>query len=114
MPALSPRRADAAAAIMPRAWPESVTREWAIGDSTGEGVSVCIVDSGGRWAPARRALASAVGVERHGEERSVELDETGDVVGHAPRAPVSSVRSRPGASCTACGFSARARRAAAT
>ena len=27
-------------------WPERVTRDWAFGDSTGEGVRVCILDSG--------------------------------------------------------------------
>src|SRR5207244_6108573 len=27
-------------------WPERVTRDWAIGGSTGEGVRVCILDSG--------------------------------------------------------------------
>ena len=27
-------------------WPERVTREWALGGSTGAGVRVCILDSG--------------------------------------------------------------------
>lgn len=29
-----------------RPWPEGVTREWALGGSTGRGVRVCVVDSG--------------------------------------------------------------------
>ena len=83
MPAWSLPADAAAAAVMPRAWPESVTREWAIGDSAGEGVSVCIVDSGVDGGhPLVTPLASAFGVERHGEELTVEPDETGDVVGH--------------------------------
>ena len=31
---------------LPADWPERVTREWALGGSTGEGVRVCILDSG--------------------------------------------------------------------
>ena len=31
---------------LPDDWPERVTREWAFGGSTGEGVRVCILDSG--------------------------------------------------------------------
>ena len=27
-------------------WPERVTRDWALGDSTGAGIRVCILDSG--------------------------------------------------------------------
>jgi subtilisin family serine protease len=31
---------------VPAQWPERVTRDWALGDATGAGVRVCIVDSG--------------------------------------------------------------------
>ena len=31
---------------LPAHWPERVTRDWALGGSTGEGVRVCILDSG--------------------------------------------------------------------
>ena len=41
---------------LPSTWPERVTREWAWGESTGEGVRVCILDSGvdGRTSARRR------------------------------------------------------------
>ena len=31
---------------LPTDWPERVTKDWALGGSTGEGVRVCILDSG--------------------------------------------------------------------
>jgi subtilisin family serine protease len=104
LPAWSLPADAAAAAAIARVWPEPVTREWAIGDSTGEGVSVCVVDSGVDGAhPLVTPLTSAVAVERREDELVVEPDETGDVVGHgtacagivravAPGAELHSVR----------------------
>ena len=46
MPAWS-LTAEAAGSIgIPAEWPDRVTRDWAIGGATGEGVDVCILDSG--------------------------------------------------------------------
>ncbi len=86
-------------------WPEQVTREWALGASTGEGVRVCILDSGVDAShPLVGELESAV-VISIGEDEEVVADEDteGDVSGHgtacagivrrlAPGASISSVR----------------------
>jgi subtilisin len=65
-------------------WPAAVTREWAWGGSTGEGVRVCLLDSG---IEANHPLVGAV--ERSvsvsaGEdgELHVEDDSAGDLCGH--------------------------------
>jgi len=76
--------ADAVAGIgIPASWPERVTRDWALGGSTGEGVDVCILDSGvdGNH-PLVGGLASAVAVGIEEEEIRVVPDELGDVCGH--------------------------------
>jgi subtilisin len=86
-------------------WPERVTREWALGSSTGAGVRVCILDSGVEAThPAVGELESAVVISL-GENDEVIADEDtdGDVSGHgtacagivrrlAPEARISSVR----------------------
>lgn len=67
-------------------WQDRVTREWAIGGSTGAGVDVCILDSGVDGDhPLVGGLASAVAVEpseEEGGEPRVVPDELGDVCGH--------------------------------
>ncbi len=65
-------------------WPEQVTREWAWGGSTGEGVRVCILDSGvERGHPMVGELEGAVAVARgEGDEIVVTDDEEGDLCGH--------------------------------
>jgi subtilisin family serine protease len=67
-------------------WQERVTREWALGGSTGAGVDVCILDSGvDAEHPLVGGLASAVAVEPPEDEDgepAVVPDELGDVVGH--------------------------------
>ena len=64
-------------------WPGRVTREWALGDSTGAGVDVCILDSGvDQSHPLVGGLASAVAVEFDGDTPRVVPDEEGDVCGH--------------------------------
>ncbi len=66
------------------AWPEQVTRDWAWGGATGEGVRVCILDSGvERDHPAVGAIddSVAVAVDEDGEVTVVE-DGEGDLCGH--------------------------------
>ena len=86
-------------------WPEQVTREWAIGGADGEGVRVCILDSGVEpdhplVGPIAGAKVVSIGEEG---ETNVEDDTEGDVVGHgtacagiihmlAPKAELYSVR----------------------
>ena len=65
-------------------WPERVDREWAWGGSTGEGVRVCILDSGvERGHPLvgglERAVTIAVGED---DEAVVTDDDVGDLSGH--------------------------------
>jgi subtilisin family serine protease len=65
-------------------WPERVTRDWAWGDSTGEGMRVCILDSGVEAGhPQVGALegAVAVTVDENGET-SITEDNEGDLCGH--------------------------------
>jgi subtilisin len=90
---------------LPGDWPEHVTREWALGGSTGAGVRVCILDSGVDAShPSVGELESAV-VISIGEDEEIVADEDteGDVSGHgtacagivrqlAPESRISSVR----------------------
>jgi len=86
-------------------WPERVTREWAWGEAGGEGVSVCILDSGVEAAhPLVGEVAGAVVVSRGEDETTiVEEDHEGDLCGHgtacagivraiAPKCDLHSVR----------------------
>ena len=83
LPAWSLPAEAAAAATLPRAWPEPITREWAIGESRGKGISVCIVDSGVDGThPLVTPLASAMAVELRDDVAVVVPDEEGDVAGH--------------------------------
>ncbi|HET6820146.1 MAG TPA: S8 family serine peptidase [Candidatus Limnocylindria bacterium] len=63
---------------------DSITREWAWGGSTGEGVSVAIVDSGVEgdhpWVKGR--LVESVAVEMHGDEPEIVETEPVDLFGH--------------------------------
>ncbi|HEY2939119.1 MAG TPA: S8 family serine peptidase [Gaiellaceae bacterium] len=65
-------------------WPEQVTREWAWGGSTGEGVRVCILDSGVEPDhPLVGELEGAVAISKgEDEEIVVSEDEEGDLCGH--------------------------------
>ena len=76
--------AEAAGSIaIPAEWLERVTRDWAIGGATGQGVDVCILDSGVDGDhPLVAGLDSAVAVTLDGEETSIGPDELGDVCGH--------------------------------
>jgi len=76
--------AEAAGTIaIPAEWPDRVTRDWAIGGARGEGVDVCIVDSGvDAEHPLVGGLESAVAVHVNGDETTIVPDELGDVCGH--------------------------------
>ena len=90
---------------LPSEWPDRVTRDWALGGATGDGVRVCILDSGvDSTHPLVGELESAV-VISIGEDDEVIADEDaeGDVSGHgtacagivrrhAPESKISSVR----------------------
>ena len=90
---------------LPGDWPEQVTREWALGGSTGKGARVCILDSGVEAGhPLVGELESAVVISiGENEEVIAEEDTEGDVSGHgtacagivrtlAPECSISSVR----------------------
>jgi subtilisin len=90
---------------LPAQWPEQVTREWALGDATGEGVRVCILDSGVDAShPLVGELESAVVISIGKDDEVIADDDTeGDVSGHgtacagivrrlAPDSQISSVR----------------------
>jgi subtilisin len=65
-------------------WPERVTRDWAWGGSTGQGVRVCILDSGVQPDhPLIGALDGAVALtKQENGEIVVEDDNEGDLCGH--------------------------------
>jgi subtilisin len=86
-------------------WPERVTRDWAFGDATGEGIRVCILDSGvERGHPLVGDLEGAVAVVKSEDGHvAVAEDSEGDLCGHgtacagivraiAPKASLYSVR----------------------
>ena len=90
---------------LPGDWPEHVTREWALGGSTGRGARVCILDSGVEAGhPLVGELESAVVISIGENEEVIAEDDTeGDVSGHgtacagivralAPECSISSVR----------------------
>jgi subtilisin len=98
--------ADAVERIaLPGAWPERVTRDWAWGGASGEGIRVCVLDSGVELdhplvGPVQRSLA----VTRNREDEiEVHEDDAGDLCGHgtacagiiralAPACELTSVR----------------------
>ena len=83
IPAWSLTTEAAGSIAIPAEWPESVTKEWAIGDATGEGIDVCILDSGVDGDhPLVGGIDSAVAVTLDGEVGSIVPDELGDVCGH--------------------------------
>ena len=66
-------------------WPERVTREWAWGGSTGEGVRVCILDSGieaGHPLVGEVDRAVAFDASARTTRSSVDEDTEGDLCGH--------------------------------
>jgi subtilisin len=105
LPAWSLPSAEADRIALAGSWPERVTREWAWGDATGEGVRVCILDSGVE-AEHRlvRGLDRAVAISMNEDEEPIaDQDIEGDLSGHgtacagivrslAPDSQISSVR----------------------
>jgi subtilisin family serine protease len=90
---------------LPAEWPERVTRDWALGDSTGKGIRVCILDSGvDPTHPRVGELESEVVITLGENDETIAADDDeGDVSGHgtacagivrtlAPEASISSVR----------------------
>jgi len=86
-------------------WPERVTRSWALDGATGEGIRVCVLDSGvDATHPKVRGLDQAVAVAIGEDGRPVVADdEEGDLSGHgtacagiirtlAPQCSLASVR----------------------
>ena len=64
-------------------WPGTVTRDWALGGSTGEGVRVCILDSGVQSDhPLVGRLDGAVAVSLEDGETVVQEEDQGDLCGH--------------------------------
>ncbi len=97
--------ADAVERIsLPTEWPERVTREWAWGGATGQGVRVCVLDSGIEAGhPLVGEVQHAYAVHKNGDEITVEPDAEGDLCGHgtacagvirtlAPECELTSVR----------------------
>jgi len=71
-------------------WPEQVTREWALGGSTGKGVRVCILDSGVEFDhPQVGKVDGAV---------AISLGEDDEIVGRLDHVVHHSSRSRRTAS----------------
>jgi len=65
-------------------WPERVTREWAFGDATGEGVRVCILDSGIEAGHPQVGDVQGAVAFRRGDDDEIERvnDHDGDLCGH--------------------------------
>jgi subtilisin family serine protease len=84
LPAWSLPAGTAESLALPTEWPGRVTREWAWDGSTGQGVRVCILDSGIEAGhPMVGELAGAVAIEvGEGDEFSVVDDVEGDLCGH--------------------------------
>jgi subtilisin len=105
LPAWSLPAGSAESLELPTEWPGRVTREWAWGGSTGEGVRVCILDSGVEAShPLVGHVEGAVAVEvGEDDEVTVVEDAEGDLAGHgtacagivrsiAPECSIFSVR----------------------
>ena len=104
LPAYAVDRASVQALPGARPWPARVTREWALGGSTGRGARVCIVDSGIEAGhPAIGHVDTAVVISIEDDEVVIEPDTLGDVCGHgtacagiireiAPECELASVR----------------------
>jgi subtilisin len=104
LPAWSLEREVARSEVLSEVWPLENPRDWAWAESSGTGVSVCIVDSGVDPShPRVGAIQGSVGVTETDGELNVTADDTGDLFGHgtacagiirslAPQCDVHSVR----------------------
>jgi subtilisin family serine protease len=89
---------------LPSDWPAQVTREWAWGGATGQGVRVCVLDSGIELDhPSVGRVERSVAVTKDGDELTIGDDDAGDLCGHgtacagiirllAPQCELTSVR----------------------
>jgi subtilisin family serine protease len=83
LPAWSIDREAALAEPLRSWWSRADARDWAWGGSSGEGVRVCIIDSGVDEAhPAVGPIQGAVAVHEIDGELSVAADDEGDLYGH--------------------------------
>ena len=86
-------------------WPERVTREWAWNGARGDGVRVCVLDSGVELDhPLVGSVARSLAVSRTADgEVEIRDDDAGDLCGHgtacagiirslAPESELTSVR----------------------
>ncbi len=102
---LQPAAAQAGEIALESPWPFDVDDDWALGDSTGEGVRVCVLDSGVDGDhPDVGGVERSVAVEADDEGYAqVVDDDKGDMYGHgtacsgiirslAPDVEISSVR----------------------
>jgi subtilisin family serine protease len=105
LPAYSLPAAELGRAPLASGWPFEVSRDWALGGSTGDGVRVCLIDSGVEAGhplvgPVERAVTVVGGSF---EEATAVDDDVGDVFGHgtacagiihsiAPASRLTSVR----------------------
>jgi subtilisin len=106
LPAYSLTASEVRPVALPSTWPREMTRDWAWGDSQGDGVRVAIVDSGvdagHPFVGGALELAVAAHADEDGEVAIVD-DDQGDASGHgtacagiihrvAPQARLTSVR----------------------
>jgi subtilisin len=104
-PSFSLRPDRVAEIALPASWPFHLTPEWAWGGSTGEGIRVCVIDSGVEPGhPDVGEVGRSVTVTADDEGYATVVDDTeGDVFGHgtacagiirslAPRCEIDSVR----------------------
>jgi subtilisin len=84
LPAWSLPAGSVETVALPRDWPGQVTREWAWGGSTGNGVRVCILDSGIEAEhPMVGGIDGAVAVQvGEGDDVTIVDDAEGDLCGH--------------------------------
>jgi subtilisin len=84
LPAWSLPAGSAETLALPEDWPGRVTREWAWAESTGKGVTVCILDSGVEADhPLVGGTDGAVAVEVGEEDEVTVVDDVeGDLCGH--------------------------------
>lgn len=105
LPSYSLSAAAATRVELPSPWPFEPTREWALGEATGSGVRVCVLDSGVDGDhPAVGAVERSVAVVADAEGYATVVDDVeGDLFGHgtacsgiirelAPDVAITSVR----------------------